>query len=91
MHSQLGHPVPLLQPSLDLITRIKRNTQIIYPKDAAYLVRRACAAGSVIEQVGTGSGGLTIASLRGSPRLAGPTPYEVRADNYQIARTNLSG
>ncbi len=39
--SHLGHRALLLQPSLtDLMKQLKRGTQIIYPKDAAYIVYR---------------------------------------------------
>lgn len=91
VHSQLGHPLLLLQPSLsDLITRIKRNTQIIYPKDAAYLVHRLnLRSGSHVIEAGTGSGGLTIALAWAVAPAGRVYTYEVRADNYQIARDNL--
>lgn len=91
VHSQLGHPVLLLEPSLsDLITRIKRNTQIIYPKDAAHLVQRLnLRNGKHVIEAGTGSGGLTIALAWAVAPAGRVYTYEVRADNYQIARTNL--
>ncbi|MCL4834718.1 MAG: tRNA (adenine-N1)-methyltransferase [Caldilineaceae bacterium] len=91
VHSQLGHPVLLLEPSLsDLITRIKRNTQIIYPKDAAYLVHKlSLRSGDQVIEAGTGSGGLTIALAWAVAPAGRVYTYEVRADNYQIARTNL--
>lgn len=91
VHSQLGHPVLLLEPSLsDLITRIKRNTQIIYPKDAAYLVHRMnLRSGDQVIEAGTGSGGLTIALAWAVAPAGRVYTYEVRADNYQIARANL--
>lgn len=91
VHSQLGNPVLLLEPSLaDLITRIKRNTQIIYPKDAAYLVHRlSLRNGDQVIEAGTGSGGLTIALAWAVAPAGRVYTYEVRADNYQIARTNL--
>src|SRR5262245_33758676 len=41
VQSSKGHEALLLEPSLeDLIHHLKRGTQIIYPKDAAYLVHR---------------------------------------------------
>ncbi len=57
VYSQIGHPMLLMEPSLsDLMTRIKRNTQIIYPKDAAYLIHRlSLRAGSHVIEAGTGS------------------------------------
>jgi tRNA (adenine57-N1/adenine58-N1)-methyltransferase len=91
VHSQLGHPVLLMEPSLsDLINRIKRNTQIIYPKDAAYLVHRlSLRNGDQVIEAGTGSGGLTIALAWAVAPAGRVYTYEVRADNYQVARSNL--
>jgi len=91
VHSQLGHPLLLLEPSLsDLITRIKRNTQIIYPKDAAYLVHKlSLRSGDHVIEAGTGSGGLTIALAWAVAPQGRVYTYEVRADNYRIARANL--
>ncbi|MBX3051682.1 MAG: tRNA (adenine-N1)-methyltransferase [Caldilineaceae bacterium] len=91
VHSQLGHPLLLLEPSLsDLITRVKRNTQIIYPKDAAYLVHRlSLRSGDQVIEAGTGSGGLTIALAWAVAPAGRVYTYEVRSDNYQLARTNL--
>jgi tRNA (adenine57-N1/adenine58-N1)-methyltransferase catalytic subunit len=41
VRSQLGQSALLLVPGLgDLMTHLRRGTQIIYPKDAAYLVHR---------------------------------------------------
>jgi len=91
VHSQLGHPVLLLEPSLsDLITRIKRNTQIIYPKDAAYLVHRLnLRSGDHVIEAGTGSGGLTIALAWAIAPTGRVYTYEVRPENYRLARMNL--
>lgn len=91
VQSHLGHAMLLLEPSLDdRMTRIKRNTQIIYPKDAAMVVRRlSLRAGSRVIEAGTGSGGLTIAlawSVAPSGRVFS---YEIRDDHFQVARSNL--
>jgi tRNA (adenine57-N1/adenine58-N1)-methyltransferase len=91
VHSQLGHPLLLLEPSLgDLMTRIRRNTQIIYPKDAAYLVHRLnLRAGSHVIEAGTGSGALTIALAWAVAPTGRVYTYETRADNFTVARENL--
>lgn len=91
VYSQLGNAVLLLEPSLsDLINRIKRNTQIIFPKDAAYLVHKlSLRNGDQVIEAGTGSGGLTIALAWAVAPAGRVYTYEVRADNYQIARANL--
>jgi tRNA (adenine57-N1/adenine58-N1)-methyltransferase len=91
VYSQLGHALLLLEPSLDdRMTRIKRNTQIIYPKDAAMIVQRlSLRAGSRVIEAGTGSGGLTIALAWAVAPSGRVFTYEVRDDNYRIARKNL--
>ena len=91
VYSHLGHALLLLEPSLDdRITRIKRNTQIIYPKDAAMIVQRLnLRAGSRVIEAGTGSGGLAIAlawSVAPSGRVYS---YEVRDEHVRVARSNL--
>lgn len=91
VHSQLGHPLLLLEPALaDLITRIKRSTQIIYPKDAAYLIHRLnLRSGSRVLEAGTGSGGLTIALAWAVAPEGRVYTYEIRPDNHTLARNNL--
>ena len=91
VYSHLGHAMLLLEPSLDdRITRIKRNTQIIFPKDAAMIVSRlSLRAGSRVIEAGTGSGGLTIAlawSVAPSGRVFS---YEIRDDHCRVAQANL--
>ena len=63
VQSHSGHRALLLAPGLtDLIQQLKRGTQIIYPKDAAYIVHRlSLRAGDQVIEAGTGSGGLTTA------------------------------
>src|SRR5690606_20994263 len=63
VESTLQQPALVLEPSLgDVMTRLKRGTQIIYPKDAAYLVHRLnLRAGCEVVEAGTGSGVLTTA------------------------------
>ena len=61
--SLTGRPCLLLEPTLaDLMVRVKRATQVIYPKDAAWIVQRlGLRSGSVVLEAGTGSGALTTA------------------------------
>lgn len=89
--SQLGHEALILEPSLgDLIKHIKRGTQIIYPKDAAYLVHRMnLRAGSRVVEAGTGSGGLTIALAWAVAPAGRVYTYEARDENFKLARRNL--
>jgi tRNA (adenine57-N1/adenine58-N1)-methyltransferase len=89
--STLEQPGLVLEPSLsDLMTHIKRGTQIIYPKDAAYLVHRMnLRAGSRVIEAGTGSGVLTTAIAWAVAPMGKVYTYEVRPDTYQLARRNL--
>ena len=89
--SQLGHEALILEPSLgDLIKHIKRGTQIIYPKDAAYLVHKMnLRAGTRIVEAGTGSGALTIALAWAVAPTGRVYTYEARDENFKLARRNL--
>jgi len=91
VRSHLGHESLIMEPALgDLIKHIKRATQIIYPKDAAYLVHRMnLRAGSRVVEAGTGSGGLTIALAWAVAPTGHVFTYEARQENYQQARRNL--
>ncbi|HEW94299.1 MAG TPA: tRNA methyltransferase, partial [Thermoprotei archaeon] len=53
----------VLKPSLyDFIMKIKRRTQIVYPKDIGYIiVKLGVKHNSKILEIGTGSGALTTA------------------------------
>lgn len=91
VRSQAGHQALLLEPSLeDLIRHLKRGTQIIYPKDAVYLVHRLnLHAGSRVIEAGTGSGGLTAALAWAVAPTGRVYTYEVEAENFHLARRNL--
>lgn len=91
VYSHLGHALLLLEPSLDdLMTRIKRNTQIVFPKDAAMIVRRLnLRAGSRVVEAGTGSGALTIALAWAVAPSGRVFSYEIREDHIEAARSNL--
>ncbi len=89
--SQLDAEALVLEPGLgDMIRHLKRGTQIIYPKDAAYLVHRLnLRAGATVLEAGTGSGGLTAALAWAVAPQGRVYTYEVREDNYRMARNNL--
>ena len=89
--SSMEQPALVLEPSLgDLMTQVKRGTQIIYPKDAAYLVHRLnLRAGSRVVEAGTGSGVLTIALAWAVAPLGRVFTYEARPETHQLARRNL--
>ncbi len=91
VRSQMGQSALLLVPGLgDLMTHLRRGTQIIYPKDAAYLVHRlSLRAGCRVIEAGTGSGGLTVALAWAVAPTGVVYTYEARIDNYQLAQRNL--
>lgn len=91
VRSQLGQAALLLVPGLgDLMMHLRRGTQIIYPKDAAYLVHKlSLRAGSRVIEAGTGSGGLTVALAWAVAPTGTIYTYESRVENYQLAQRNL--
>lgn len=89
--TSLGRPVQVLDVTLqDLLKGIKRQTQIIYPKDIAHICMRLGAGpGRTICEAGCGSGGLTA----GLSWFCGPTghvvSHEAREEFARLARRNL--
>lgn len=86
-----GRSYILLQPSLaDLVQDLKRNTQILYPKDIGYiLVTMGIGPGVTVLEAGTGSGGLTIALAWAVGPQGRVISYEARAEMQNLARKNL--
>jgi len=91
LHTHIGHPFLALEPSThDLIRRIRRITQIIFPKDAAYIIMRLnCYPGRRVVEAGTGSGGLTLALARAVMPHGRVYSYEERSKMLALARRNL--
>ncbi len=89
--SSLGIYFTTLKPSLtDYIMKSSRNTQIIYPKDAALIVMfSGIGPGSRVVESGTGTGSLTTALAH----YVGPTgkvyTYELRPEFQKNAAKNL--
>ncbi len=91
IHSHIGYPFVVLEPStFDLVTKLKRITQIMYPKDIGYvLLKLNVTSGSRVVEAGTGSGGLTLALTR-TVRPGGRVySYETRHDISDLAQKNL--
>jgi tRNA (adenine57-N1/adenine58-N1)-methyltransferase len=90
--SHLGYPFLFLRPSTDdLVRDLKRTTQIIYPKDAGYiLMKMRIAPGCRVVEAGTGSGALALILAQ----AVGPTgrvySYEIRPEMQELARKNLA-
>ena len=89
--SSLGIYFTTLKPALtDYIMKSSRNTQIIYPKDAALIVMfSGIGPGSRVVESGTGTGSLTTALAH----YVGPTgkvyTYELRSEFQKNAAKNL--
>ena len=91
VYSSLGHPYLVVPPSTaDLITHIKRSSQVIYPKDSAYiLMRMNIKPGARVLESGCGSGGLTLALASAVMPTGHVYSQEIREDFIALARRNL--
>ena len=90
--SHLGAPFFLLQPSLaDLLLDLKRNTQILYPKDLGFiLLTMGIGPGQKVLEAGTGSGSMTIALAYAVGAEGSVVSYEQREEMQNLARKNIS-
>lgn len=91
VQSHLGSPYMLLQPSLaDILMEIKRNTQIIYPKEIGFiLVNMGIGPGTTVLEAGTGSGSLTTALAFAVGPEGKVYSYDNRTEMQALARKNL--
>jgi len=91
VRSHMGYPFVVLEPStFDLIHELKRTTQIMFPKDIAYvLMKLNVMPGSRVVEAGTGSGGLALALARAGGPDGRLYSYEARADILRLAQKNL--
>lgn len=89
--SSLGVPILIEEGTLfDCLKGIKRQTQIIYPKDIAYIcLKLGAGPGRKIIEAGCGSGGLTLALSW----FCGPggkvVSHDSREEFSRLARHNL--
>ena len=93
IYTHKGSTYFMLRPSLsDLLKEIRRNTQIMYPKDIGYiLVTMGIGPGTHVLEGGTGSGSLTTALAWAVGPQGRVTSYEVRQEMQNLARKNLEG
>ncbi len=91
LYSTLGHPYLIVQPSTsDLIKHIKRSSQVIYPKDSAYILMRLdVKPGKRILESGCGSGGLTLALATSVMPNGRVYSQEIREDFIALTRRNM--
>lgn len=91
IQSTQGHPYLFVPPgTADQIRHIKRKSQVIFPKDSAYILMRLdVKPGKRVLESGCGSGGLTLALAT----AVGPTGHvysqEIREDFIALAQRNM--
>ncbi|MDR2076060.1 MAG: tRNA (adenine-N1)-methyltransferase [Desulfovibrio sp.] len=88
----LGAPYRIMRPTLcDLTRGVKRQTQILYPKDIGYIcMRLGVGNGTRIIEAGSGSGGLTVALSWLSGERGHVYTYEARQEFYDLCGRNLA-
>jgi tRNA (adenine57-N1/adenine58-N1)-methyltransferase len=91
VRTHLGKSFLVLEPSThDLIVHVRRNSQIIYPKEAGYiLLKLSIHSGKRVIEAGTGSGGLSIALARAVAPHGRVFSYENRPDMQRTAIRNV--
>lgn len=84
-----GRRFVVLRPTLaDVVLKMPRGAQVIYPKDlGAILIAADIGPGMRVLEAGVGSGALSMALLRAGADVVG---YEVRDDFAAGARSNVS-
>jgi tRNA (adenine57-N1/adenine58-N1)-methyltransferase len=84
-----GRRFLVLRPTLaDVVLKMPRGAQVIYPKDLGAIVLAAdIGPGMRVLEAGVGSGALSMAMLRAGAEVVG---YEVRADFAERARANVA-
>jgi len=84
-----GRRFVVLRPTLaEVVLKMPRGAQVIYPKDlGAILIAADIGPGMRVLEAGVGSGALSMALLRSGADVVG---YEVRADFAAGARANVS-
>jgi len=81
----------LLQPSLiDIYNGLKRPSQVLYPKDIAYMIYSSgIKPGDTVLEAGTGSGFLTISLAYYLGEKGRVITYDIREDMQEIAKKNI--
>lgn len=89
--TQLGEGFVMLEPATtDLLMKVSRATQILYPKDIAYLLLRMnIHPGMRVVEAGTGSGAMTMALARMVQPNGRVYSYEEREEHQENARKNI--
>ncbi len=91
VYSHSGRPFRIYRPALpDLLRGIKRQTQVIYPKDIAQIcMRLGVGPGRKVIEAGSGSGGLTLAMSFFAGETGEIHTHEAREEFMKLCRRNL--
>lgn len=91
IYSQMGKPFLLLEPTIeDRMMKVKRLTQIVYPKDAALiLIKTGVQSGMRVIECGAGSGAFTIALANAVSPGGRVYTYDRRGNFLENARRNV--
>ncbi|MBN1886608.1 MAG: tRNA (adenine-N1)-methyltransferase [Thermoflexales bacterium] len=91
VRTQLDARYLVLEPSTaERLQYLKRNSQIMFPKDVGYLLLKlGVRPGRLIVEAGTGSGGMTLALALATAPLGRVVSYDVRPEMQAIAVKNL--
>lgn len=86
-----GRKVYVLEPSTaELMIKVRRRTNIIYPREAGYIITHTnIQSGSKVLETGSGSGALTIALARIVGREGKVYSFERREEHLQRAVENV--
>ncbi len=92
VYTNLNYPFRVQEPQLyDLIMGIKRQTQIMYPKDMAYIMMKlSVGEGRTILEAGSGSGGFTIALSWTAGKTGKIHSFEAREEFHKLAQKNVA-
>lgn len=84
-----GRSFLVLRPTLsDVVLKMPRGAQVIYPKDlGAILIAADIGPGQRVLEAGVGSGALSMTALRAGASVVG---YELREDFADRARANVA-
>ncbi|WP_432738463.1 tRNA (adenine-N1)-methyltransferase [Maridesulfovibrio sp. FT414] len=91
VETHLGHKYQILKPTIyDVIKGLKRQTQIMYPKEIGYLLLKlGIGPGTRVVESGSGSGGLTTALAYYVGETGKVYTHEKRPEFYKLVRSNL--
>ncbi|NIP29091.1 MAG: methyltransferase domain-containing protein [Candidatus Dadabacteria bacterium] len=91
IQSNLGNEFILMEPTVeDKLMKVRRLTQIVYPKDAALIIfKTGIRSGMKVIETGVGSGALTIALANSVAPEGKIYSYEKREEFIKNAADNI--